>query len=378
MKKNGVYDLVIVLICCVRRSNKHEVAEVTWENGEISMHGVGGINEQAWEGNFTLESIVNQATSFTNIPSSSSSSPPQKWDEVKLVNPSAINWRAAASGGKTKTKRGRSCSNSGFQVEESACGSGDPADATMMTWASFESPTSLKTADHDHDDYSLYHDCSENQEGERTTKEESFRSQSSARRSRAAAVHNMSERRRRDRINQKMKTLQKLVPNASKTDKASMLDEVIEYLKQLQSQIHMMSNARNMPPNPMMMPLPALGMQQLQMSLMARMGMGMGMGMGMLDVNNFNRNMPFMHAASTPSFVPPPFTMPQPHAQFKPNADSPTIPNFNDAYNTFIAQQSMNMDFLNKMSALYNRQQGSQQPSKKPAGLSLPNHAQGQ
>ncbi|EYU42377.1 hypothetical protein MIMGU_mgv1a022487mg, partial [Erythranthe guttata] len=33
---------------------------------------------------------------------------------------------------------------------------------------------------------------------------------------RAAAIHNQSERKRRDKINQRMKTLQKLVPNSSK------------------------------------------------------------------------------------------------------------------------------------------------------------------
>ncbi|KAK8445469.1 hypothetical protein SEVIR_9G331800v4 [Setaria viridis] len=42
------------------------------------------------------------------------------------------------------------------------------------------------------------------------------RSSISTKRSRAAAIHNESERKRRDRINQKMKTLQKLVPNSSK------------------------------------------------------------------------------------------------------------------------------------------------------------------
>ncbi|MCD7455100.1 hypothetical protein HAX54_027004 [Datura stramonium] len=72
----------------------------------------------------------------------------------------------------------------------------------------------------------------ENKEEEHETKRSN-----SSRRSRAAAVHNQSERRRRDRINQRMKALQRLVPNASKTDKASMLDEVIDYLKQLQAQL---------------------------------------------------------------------------------------------------------------------------------------------
>ncbi|XP_066370290.1 transcription factor PIF4-like isoform X4 [Miscanthus floridulus] len=59
-----------------------------------------------------------------------------------------------------------------------------------------------------------------------------------ARRSRAAEVHNLSERKRRDRINEKMRALQELIPHCNKqTDKASMLDEAIEYLKSLQLQV---------------------------------------------------------------------------------------------------------------------------------------------
>ncbi|CAM0875767.1 unnamed protein product [Alopecurus aequalis] len=60
------------------------------------------------------------------------------------------------------------------------------------------------------------------------------------RRSRAAEVHNLSERRRRDRINEKMRALQELIPHCNKTDKASMLDEAIEYLKGLQMQVQQM------------------------------------------------------------------------------------------------------------------------------------------
>ncbi|KAL3634158.1 hypothetical protein CASFOL_021212 [Castilleja foliolosa] len=63
----------------------------------------------------------------------------------------------------------------------------------------------------------------------------------SSKRSRAAEVHNLSEKRRRSRINEKLKALQSLVPNSNKTDKASMLDETIEYLKQLQLQVQMLS-----------------------------------------------------------------------------------------------------------------------------------------
>ncbi|KAL3514471.1 hypothetical protein ACH5RR_027188 [Cinchona calisaya] len=63
----------------------------------------------------------------------------------------------------------------------------------------------------------------------------------SSKRSRSAEVHNMSEKRRRSRINEKLKALQKLIPNSNKTDKASMLDEAIEYLKQLQLQVQMLT-----------------------------------------------------------------------------------------------------------------------------------------
>lgn len=62
----------------------------------------------------------------------------------------------------------------------------------------------------------------------------------STRRSRAAEVHNLSERRRRDRINERMKALQELIPHCTKTDKASILEEAIDYLKSLQLQVQVM------------------------------------------------------------------------------------------------------------------------------------------
>ncbi|KAI3982382.1 hypothetical protein MKX01_041220 [Papaver californicum] len=88
----------------------------------------------------------------------------------------------------------------------------------------------------------------------------------SNRRSRAAEVHNLSERRRRDRINEKMKALQELIPHCNKSDKASMLDEAIEYLKSLQLQVQLMWMGGGMAP--MMFP----GVQHY----LSRMGMGMG------------------------------------------------------------------------------------------------------
>ncbi|XP_023634848.1 putative transcription factor bHLH056 isoform X2 [Capsella rubella] len=99
---------------------------------------------------------------------------------------------------------------------------------------------------------------------------EEARGSASRKRSRAAEMHNLSERRRREKINERMKTLQELIPRCRKSDKASMLDDVIEYLKGLQSQVQMMSTGQGMMP-PMMY---AGNMQQF----MPQMGMGM-MGM---------------------------------------------------------------------------------------------------
>ncbi|KAK9756477.1 hypothetical protein RND81_01G100500 [Saponaria officinalis] len=78
-------------------------------------------------------------------------------------------------------------------------------------------------------------------ESEEETRGHPAPGRSSSKRSRAAEVHNLSEKKRRQRINEKMKALQKLIPNSNKTDKASMLDEAIEYLKQLQLQVQMLT-----------------------------------------------------------------------------------------------------------------------------------------
>ncbi|KAI4349856.1 hypothetical protein L6164_010403 [Bauhinia variegata] len=123
-----------------------------------------------------------------------------------------------------------------------------------------------------------------------------------AKRSRAAEVHNLSERRRRDRINEKMRALQELIPNCNKVDKASMLDEAIEYLKTLQLQVQIMSMAAGLYMPPMMLPP---GMQHmhahaphmtpfLPMGVGMQMGLGMGYGMAMPDMNGGSSRFPMI------------------------------------------------------------------------------------
>ncbi|KAK8272266.1 hypothetical protein V6Z12_D11G318600 [Gossypium hirsutum] len=97
-------------------------------------------------------------------------------------------------------------------------------------------------------------------------------------RSRAAEVHNLSERRRRDRINEKMHALQELIPNCNKVDKASMLDEAIDYLKTLQLQVQIMSMRAGLSVPPMMLPTGMQHMHATQMAYFSSMGFGMGLG----------------------------------------------------------------------------------------------------
>ncbi|KAG8370860.1 hypothetical protein BUALT_Bualt13G0027300 [Buddleja alternifolia] len=194
---------------------------------------------------------------------------------------------------------------------------------------------------------------SEDIEFEAAEAKKQSRGSTSTKRSRAAEVHNLSERRRRDRINEKMKALQELIPRCNKSDKASMLDEAIEYLKSLQMQVQMMSMGCGMVP--MMYP----GLQQY----MPAMGMGMGMGMGMSMDMGMNRPIvpypPMIpgSAIPNPAHMGPRFSMPA--FQMPPvdpskiqgpnqadhhmlnsgvahNPNQPRVPNFVDPYHQFV------------------------------------------
>ncbi|VFR00542.1 unnamed protein product [Cuscuta campestris] len=138
------------------------------------------------------------------------------------------------------------------------------------------------------------------------------RASGSTKRSRAAEVHNLSERRRRDRINEKMKALQELIPRCNKSDKASMLDEAIEYLKSLQLQVQMMSMSHGCGMMPMMYP----GFQQYMPAAAMSLGMGMGMNPPVSPFPTVLPTPPIPNASPAtplgPRFPIPPYTMP-PH-----------------------------------------------------------------
>ncbi|XP_028093955.1 transcription factor SPATULA-like isoform X3 [Camellia sinensis] len=100
-----------------------------------------------------------------------------------------------------------------------------------------------------------------------------------SKRSRAAEAHNLSEKRRRSRINEKLKALQKLIPNSNKTDKASMLDEAIDYLKQLQLQVQMLTMRNGFSQYPMCQP------GVLEPAQLSQMKMGFYEGNELLHMN---------------------------------------------------------------------------------------------
>eukprot|EP00262_Sarcandra_glabra_P016785 TRINITY_DN5578_c0_g3_i2.p1 TRINITY_DN5578_c0_g3~~TRINITY_DN5578_c0_g3_i2.p1 ORF type:complete len:333 (+),score=43.96 TRINITY_DN5578_c0_g3_i2:283-1281(+) len=325
--------------------SNYEVAELRWENGHVAMHGLAGLGpaapgKSAWTRvGGTLESLVHQATQHKGNEYSG-----EHRQNLPCATPAKISGKDPTLPDSTKKRKRPESSPQGRQ-SGSCNGPGE-----CMEDSAFRG--NLGNPDED----------PENQaEAERSL---------STRRSRATAVHNQSERKRRDKINQKMKTLQKMVPNASKTDKASMLDEVIKYLKQLQAQLHMMSLG-NMPQ--MMMPI---GVQHhLQMSLLARMGMGvgLGMGMGMLDMNPVGRAAP----QSVPPLLhpTPPFLMSplMPTQATKPQNMGHTANSPNAMHNLYSAflNQSMNVDIYNKMAELYGQQVNQPKQANAPLHVNL-------
>uniref|UniRef100_A0A0D9Y154 BHLH domain-containing protein n=1 Tax=Leersia perrieri TaxID=77586 RepID=A0A0D9Y154_9ORYZ len=78
----------------------------------------------------------------------------------------------------------------------------------------------------------------------------------------AAGAHNLTEKRRRLKITERLRTLKRLVPGCDKTDQATTLDQTIQYMKLLQHQVNTMPPPvypRYMTPPPQMVLAAAAG-----------------------------------------------------------------------------------------------------------------------
>ncbi|KAJ1393334.1 Myc-type, basic helix-loop-helix [Sesbania bispinosa] len=167
----------------------------------------------------------------------------------------------------------------------------------------------------DTDDSTYFSDNDE--EAEDIVKEMTATEGNRVKRSRNAEIHNLSERKRRDKINKKMRTLKELIPNCNKVDKASMLDDAIDYLKTLKLQLQIMSMGSGLC-MPLMM-LPHMNAPHL----MGAAGMGFRPGTGippqfpippLPGITDHNRLQ--MFGFSNP--IPPPMPIPIPNAPFLP------------------------------------------------------------
>lgn len=159
------------------RSN-YEIAELTWENGQLAMHGIGGLlstnpTKPTWgRAGDTLESIVHQATTHNQTPNIIQQG--RTPANIASLNCGSSSGKRPESSGQAEgaaalvRKRTRSDSEqgNGRSIYEnigdgSACASGASVsasgtfcrgkDTTMVTWASIESTRSLKTKTTDED-----------------------------------------------------------------------------------------------------------------------------------------------------------------------------------------------------------------------------------
>ncbi|KAK4273332.1 hypothetical protein QN277_021756 [Acacia crassicarpa] len=100
---------------------------------------------------------------------------------------------------------------------------------------------SLPSRKHEDTDDSTYVSDNDEETEDTTPKETPAQDGSRGKRIRNTRTYNLSERKRRDKINKKMRALKQLIPNCNEVDKASMLDDAIDYLKTLKLQLQVLS-----------------------------------------------------------------------------------------------------------------------------------------
>ncbi|KMT19125.1 hypothetical protein BVRB_1g015220 [Beta vulgaris subsp. vulgaris] len=88
--------------------------------------------------------------------------------------------------------------------------------------------------------------CEQNSEGENSASKElivvTSKGKKRANRGSATDPQSLYARRRREKINERLKILQNLVPNGTKVDISTMLEEAVQYVKFLQLQIRLLSS----------------------------------------------------------------------------------------------------------------------------------------
>ncbi|KVH91215.1 hypothetical protein Ccrd_006776 [Cynara cardunculus var. scolymus] len=389
----------------------YAVAELTWKNGQLAMHGLGPprvvnkphataatLTKYTWDkprAAETLESIVNQATlppnhkpqmhiygagdlvpwldhqSSATAAGSFSASVTMTMDALvpsSNAQPPAASLRSGVGAGRCST-RVASCSGdqSGFVDQRIRGGGGGTAAATAThEWSSCRDQSASGSANFGMESSrQLTVETCERELGVKgftSTSMGSPENTTSGKRSTKSTSPDEQDSVCHSKPQSNMEEKKKGKGKSSistKRNKASMLDEVIEYLKQLQAQIHMMSRM-NM--SPMMMPLAMQQQQQIQMAMMNPMGMGIGMGIGMgmpgvMDLNAIGGNR--SNIPGIPPVFHPATFMQTPMASWDMHTGGDRVTNPNDPMAAFLACQSqpMTMDAYSKMVALFQHMQ---------------------
>nr|WIE96086.1 basic helix-loop-helix transcription factor [Loropetalum chinense var. rubrum] len=221
---------------------EHELVELLWRNGQVVMQSQTHRKADPIQSNKPIKQFQNdKSIKFSNdIPNPNSAGNPMPPPRFQISDSTLQNPNSGGGIGKVVNF----AKSSGRVGDLGSCsGKGEVRECSVMTVGSSH--------------------CGSNQIGNEGA---SSLLVSTVRKGKADMQRTLSAKRRRDRINEKMKALQELIPHCNKSDKASMLDEAIEYLKSLQLQLQMMWMGSGMAP--MMFP----GVQHY----MSRMGMGMG------------------------------------------------------------------------------------------------------
>ncbi|KAL6847286.1 hypothetical protein ACP4OV_023139 [Aristida adscensionis] len=193
-------------------------------DGLTSLQEPGAAEFLNMVGNHSLDFYGSSGPSCEDLDDSSVSMP----DSVSATN--KRKHLVEELGGQT---RGRKCARKA-ETKRTKRGKQSGEDDASTVVAS-GSPTSCCTSDSDSN-------ASQDQESIVADADARPKSKSRAARGTATEPQSIYARKRRERINERLKILQNLVPNGTKVDISTMLEEAVEYVKFLQLQIKLLSS----------------------------------------------------------------------------------------------------------------------------------------